>query len=263
MSPSPQNVALSEAESGIATCPNYSKCSAVANCTLELSQIEPEDERRGSRDPRVLLVTEAPDSESSQGSAYQGPTSQRIMSLFRDERYGISLADSASSNFPLFLKENDIYVTSAVKCEVEMGQAQGIDYYVITSCRERYLQPQIDAMGELDLMLAFGSIATSSLLGRGNIDDFTSMIGRMGTGILNSEQGYDPPLVLLPHPSGNNPYFNPPIINPETPQSLWGYRIRFRKALSFVRDVLREIEYEVREGPPNSWVTPDGLDQFG
>ena len=256
------NSDLLKAESGISTCNNFSKCSGSSECSLSLSSVEPGDERRGSRDPRVLIVTEAPDRESSEGSAYSGGISNRLVSMFCDEKYGIGLSQRDEDSFPEFLTRNRFYATSAIKCHFE-GSSSNVGDYVISQCRNRYLENQIEALEDLELMIPMGNVAAASVTRRSvSSVKITSRIGSHGRGIFPNYSRYDIPVVLLPHPSGNNLYANPPVIDPSGKPEHWAYKVRFRQALVFIRETLQELGYDVFKKSPSSWDSPPGLSGF-
>lgn len=259
---SPTNSALLEAESGISSCENYDACNGGASCDLALSSVEPGDIRRGSRKPRVLIITEAPDKVSSEEAAYSGGLSKRLISIFCDEKYGIGLGRTEDVDFPEFLSDHRFYATSAIKCHISGGGGE-VGNYVIPQCRNRYLDEQIEALNELELIIPMGNVAAASLT-RQSISSVsvTSLIGHQGQGIFPNHGRYNLPVVLLPHPSGNNPYANPPIIDASGNADSWAYKIRFRHALTFIREVLRDLDYDVFRNSPSSWERPPGLSEF-
>jgi uracil-DNA glycosylase len=239
-----------------------SRCSDNSACNLSLSSVEPGDERRGSRDPLVLIVTEAPDKESSEGSAYSGGLSNRIISMFCDEKYGIGLEHTEEDAFPEFLVNYRFYATSAIKCHLEGGTSE-VANYVISQCRDRFLEKQIKALENLELIITMGNVAAASITRQSLTSiSITSRIGNQGRGLFPDHSRYELPVVLLPHLSGNNPYSNPPVINSSGNPSYWGYKMRFRRALVFIRDILREMDYEVLTTSPSCWDRPPGLSEF-
>ncbi|MHB9288110.1 uracil-DNA glycosylase family protein [Halobacteriales archaeon Cl-PHB] len=257
--PNPQ---LEEAESGISCCNNFPKCSGASDCQLSLSSIEPGDERRGSRDPQIAIVTEAPDETSSEGSAYSGGISDRIVSLFCEEEYGIGLSGSSGDSFSQFLREKRIYATSAIKCYVT-GDVTEVGDYVTTQCYQRYLEDQIQALPNLELIIPMGNVASAAFTSNAPSSvGITSLVGMDDRGIITDHDDYDVPIVLLPHPSGNNPYANPPIIDPDGNPRYWSYRERFQKALIFIRDTLDGLGYGVSRNSPSSWDSDGGLSDF-
>lgn len=257
------NKELEKAESGIGSCPNFDKCKASTPCSLALSSIQPQDERRGSRDPVLLLVTEAPDEESSKGSAYSGSTSRRVMSIFHEEKYGIQLQESQPDTFEEFLIKNRIYTTSAVKCFAKECNIANVGNYVIDSCKEAYLTNQIESMENLKLIIPMGDVATSSILKRDTSQfKLSEIIGKMNTGIFTKEMWGNPKVVVFPHPSGLNRLSNPPILNAKNKPSIRKYKLNFRKALTHVREEMAQLGYNVPEESPDIWETPTGLSDF-
>lgn len=255
--------ALENAESGIQDCPEFGACNAATDCTLSLSQIPPRASRRGSRNPRILLVTEAPDEESSGGTAYQGSTSTRMKNFFCREDYGIGLDDGNFDSFTEFLQENQIYATSAVKCCIAEGGGSDISEHVIETCTEMYLEKQIQAMSELELIIPMGVIATSAILGK-SPDRFqlTSILGRRNQGVFQNYDKWGADVVVLPHPSGMNPLSNPPVVDGEGSRSRWRDVESFRRALEEIRNRLNSMGYDVLDGNPTCWDSPDGLSRF-
>jgi len=255
--------ALENAESGFQDCPELERCNAVSDCTLNLSQIPPGASRRGSRDPKILLVTEAPDEASSEGTAYQGSTSTRMQNFFCREDYGIGLDKDDSDSFSEFLQENRIYATSAVKCCIAKGSASDVGSYVIDTCSEKYLENQIEAMPNLELIIPMGVVATAAVL-RTNPDDLqlTSILGRQNHGVFQNYDDWGADVVVLPHPSGMSPLSNPPVVDGEGSKSRWRNVESFRRALGEIRDRLGSMGYDVLDGNPTCWDSPDGLSRF-
>lgn len=260
--PTHNNPDLFEAEKGISSCNNYSNCNGQSRHDLSLSSVPPGDDRRGSRDPRILIVTEAPDSSSSEGSAYSGGLSDRLISLLSGENYGIGLNRQESDSFSDFLKRHRIYATSAVKCHFE-GGGSNVGDYVVRNCRDIFLQRQIDALQDLELILPMGNVAAASILRKSlSMVKITSLIGTQGDGIHQEHSRYNVPVVLLPHPSGNSMWANAPLIDSNGDPQYWSYKIRFRRALVFIREVLKNMGYEVFKNSPKSWDRPPGLSGF-
>jgi hypothetical protein len=256
------NRELTEAESGISSCDNFPQCSGASDCELSLSSIQPGDERRGSRDPQIALVTEAPDEASSKGSAYSGGISDRILSIFCDENYGIGLSSPSDSSFPEFLTENQIYATSAIKCYVG-GDVTGVGSYVTDECYKRYLEKQLQALPNLELIIPMGNVAAAAFTSHSPSSvEITSLVGVDGRGIIRDHDDYQAPVVLLPHPSGNNPYANPPVINPDVSPRYLRFREKFQNALTFIRDTLNTLGYGVSRNSPSSWDSTGGLSDF-
>lgn len=258
-----RNPELAAAEKGISDCDNFDECNQASNCLLELSSIQPNDDRRGHRDPRVLLVTEAPDKESSQGSAYEGSISGRIQSIFRREDYGIGLSDNSDS-FVEFLQSNRFYATSAVKCYIGESTITSISRKVISNCHEMYLRNQIHSMANLELVIPMGKVAAESLLSA-NLSDrkLTTVIGTQNVGIIHeSRSEFDAAIIAFPHPSGVSPLSNPPIIKRSEPRHLQRGKEKFQSALREVRQVLDELGYDVLNQDPDSWEGPEGLSKW-
>ncbi|WP_135855174.1 uracil-DNA glycosylase family protein [Halorussus salinus] len=258
------NSSLFEAETGISNCDNFAECCSSTSLELERSDIQPGDERRGSRNPSVLLLTEAPDQKSSEGTAYSGPTSRRMISYFYDEEYGIGIKGEPPDSFSAFLNENDFYATSAIKCFVG-GSVSKVGGHVVRSCKRKFLSNQVGAMKNLDLVITMGRVATASMLDSTSdpLDiQLSQILGRRGSGILTKEHGRDVPLVAFPHPSGQNPMANPPLINSDDNRKQRNKKIHFRDALIFVRDKLERMGYDVLQDSPDCWDSPGGLSEF-
>lgn len=243
------------------SCSKYDECSSVCSCTVKLSSIRPGDPRRGSREPKIFLVTEAPDQSSSEGTAYEGTISNRIRSIFTEEKYGIGLP-SCDSSFENFLKNHMIYATSAIKCYIG-GSGSDIGSVAIENCKNEYLSPQIAAVESLELVIPMGKVATASVLDWPNMDfQLTDYLGKYNRGIQTEKHGQSPPIVVLPHPSGASPLSNPPLIHASDSRRQIKRKKQFRKALIFIRDRLDEIGYDVLEERPECWDSPDGLFSF-
>lgn len=256
------NIDLLMAENGIRNCENYSNCKRGVESTLNLSDIPPGAERRGSRDPQVLIITEAPDENSSEGTPYSGSLSTRIVNLFCDDRYGISLPEPEDNSFLKFLHYNRFYATSAVKCQVKNG-GSALSDYVISKCHERFLRHQIEAMPNLELIVPMGRIAASSITQHSvSSIQITTLIGRYNEGIFPNHREYNVPIAILPHPSGINPFANPPIIKPSDDRHGQEYKIHYREALSFIRQTLGNLGYDVLEKSPSLWDSPPGLSEY-
>lgn len=254
---------LEEAEAGISDCPLYDTCNSVSECSLSLSQIRPGAERRGHRNPRVLLVTEAPDEGSSGGTAYQGGVSARIENFFCKDEYGIGLVASSFDGFSEFLRNFRFYATSAVKCCISGGGGSDVGRIVIENCTNEYLSSQIEAMPQLELIIPMGSVATAALLRRNPSElRLTSILGSPPQGIQSDHDRWGTDIVVLPHPSGVSPLSNPPIVDGEGGRRQWSRVRSFRSALRAVRDRLDSMGYDVLDDDPACWGTPDGLFRF-
>ncbi len=249
----PTNQALIDSESDIPACPRFTLCNASKAFDLRLSAIKGGDPRRGSPDPKILLVTEAPDPKSGSGEAYSGPSAKRIMNYFLEDKFGVCLDYSRRSSpyFVQFLRQRGIYVTSAVKCTMVRGNAQDLNYDVIRRCREEYLDGQIDALDHLEVIVPLGVIAASSVL---HLAPRTLRLGRIlgisGRGILEADGFYGKKLVVLPHPSGNNYWANPPLPQQDDSAKVSRHKSQFRAALIALRAFLISAGYRLRELPP-------------
>lgn len=253
------NEALIRAEYGIRDCDRLSECDGCSSCSVKLSSIGPGAKRRGSRDPRILLVTEAPDEDSSSGTAYQGGISNRIISMFTESKYGIGLSKTQNASFQDFLVNKRIYATSAVKCYVD-GSTQEVGHAVLTNCKEEYLSKQIDAMPNLELIIPMGKVATASLLERNASSiQITGLLGSAGRGIVTDR---NPSRIIFPHPSGASPLSNPPVIQDSDSKSQVQNKTAFQGALSSVRGQLDDMGYDVVDDDPDSWDSPGGLSSF-
>jgi len=255
------NESLIRAEYGISSCSLHSECDGCSSCSLELSSVSPGDPRRGSRDPKVMLVTEAPDRSSSSGTAYQGGISGRIISMFTEDKYGIGLGTDSTESFESFLEENRIYATSAIKCYID-GPTQDLGHAVINNCKGEFLTPQIDAMTNLELIIPMGKVACASILSRRLSSlKLTSILGKPGRGVLT--EGQRPiPVVAFPHPSGASPLSNPPVLNDADGRETTNRKLQFRTALSAVREEMASIGYDVLGEEPDCWDSPGGLSSF-
>lgn len=253
------NEALVRAEYGIRDCKRLSACNGRSSCSVKLSSIGPGAKRRGSRDPRILLVTEAPDEDSSSGTAYQGGISGRIISIFTEDEYGIGLSKPQKASFQDFLVNKRIYATSAVKCYVD-GSTQELGHGVLTNCKDEYLSEQIDAMPNLELIIPMGKVAAASLLERSASSfQITELVGSAGRGIVTEE---NPSRIIFPHPSGASPLSNAPIIRDDDSKSLIQNKNAFQNALRAVREQLDNMGYDVLDDDPDSWDSPGGLSSF-
>jgi len=184
-----------------------------------------------------------------------------MKAIFCDDEYGISIDQGCDDPFPTFLERNRIYATSAIKCFVD-GDISSSERYVIQSCRERFLDSQISAMPNLELIIPMGTVAACSLLRRSPSSiSITSIIGQMDRGI-RPEGTNDTTVVVFPHPSGINPYANPPIIDEDDGPTWGSYKHQFQGALRYTRDLLRDLGYDVMDEDPDSWEPPEGLFKF-
>ncbi|WP_435147656.1 uracil-DNA glycosylase family protein [Halobaculum sp. P14] len=251
---------LARAEYGISACQEYPTCNATTKCEITLSSIQPGDERRGSRDAKVILVTEAPDQASSEGTAYKGGISGRIRSMFTEQKYGVGLSDS-SGGFSEFLDSHQIYATSAIKCHVN-GSISELGNSVIRNCRSKYLEKQIEAMDDLELIVPMGKLAAASILKR-NYSSFnlTSLVGRQ-RGMVDDPQDWDAPIVVLPHPSGASTLSNPPVFSENDSRQVAKQKDGFRRALVEIRKRLDSVGYDVLDDNPDSWEASGGLSSF-
>lgn len=253
---------LLRAESGIQNCSNFIECNSCSRHKLTLSNISPGAERRGSRDPRVIIVTAAPDAESGQGTPYQGSTSGRMENFFTQDAYGVGL-DNNTSNFSEFLQEMEFYATSAIKCCIHGTSSTDVSSTVISSCRQEYLNEQISAMPDLELILPMGTIAGCSILRKdpGELSLVSSM-GRQNAGIIQEHQEYGKKIILMPHPSGASTYSNPPTMTDGGNREQWNWASSFRNALVELRETLDRMGYSVRDRDPDSWESPGGLSEY-
>jgi len=255
------NESLLRAEYGISSCSLHSQCNDCSSCSLELSSVRPGDPRRGSRDPKIMLVTEAPDRGSSSGTAYQGGISSRIIDMFTNEEYGIGLDTNSTDSFESFLSENRIYATSAIKCYID-GSTQDLGHQVIHNCKREFLSRQINAMNNLELIIPMGKVACASILSGGlSSMKLTSILGKPGRGILTEDQqNYS--IVAFPHPSGASPLSNPPVLKDSDGRTWTGRKLQFRTALTAVREEMESIGYDVLAEDPDCWDSPGGLSSF-
>jgi uracil-DNA glycosylase len=245
------NPELLRLEREIPTCNLFYDCADHAGQIIELSNIAAGDTRRGTHDARILIVTEAPDTRSAKGVAYRGGTGTRIMRMFLRPEYGISVdyEDYGNEGVPGFLKDQRIYQTSAVKCVLH-GIPANLGERVVSNCRQKFLDVQIAHLTSLELILPMGRLAISSVLRR-PLDtlDYESIISRSGRGILQSDRRYGKTVVALPHPSGMNRSFNPPILRNGDSASVARRKQSFARALSAVRAKLVAMGYSVRSLP--------------
>ncbi len=245
------NPELLRIEREIPKCPLFADCAAHAGQRLELSRIAAGDPRRGTHDARILIVTEAPDRRSGQGRAYQGGTGTRIMRMFLRQDYRIALdyPDYGRGGVPSFLQNNKIYQTSAVKC-VLRGATTALGERVVTNCRGKFLDMQIAQLPQLELILPMGRLAAASVLHRHLEDvDLDRIIGRRGIGIQVSDRYYAKTIIVLPHPSGTNRAFNPPVFDASDGPAMSRRKRAFLRALLAVRLKLGAMEYALRSLP--------------
>ncbi len=256
------NPELIKLESEVPTCGLYSDCSRHAGQQIELSNIAAGDPRRGTHDARILIVTEAPDSKSAMGVAYRGGTGTRIMRMFLRPEYGICLdyEDYGREGIPAFLRDMRIYQTSCVKCVLH-GDPSTVGERVLVNCRRKFLDVQITQLPEVELILPMGRLAISSVLHRSlRRLDYESIVGRFGRGIVAVDASYGKMIVALPHPSGANRAFNPPVLRTgDSPGTIRSKRA-FARALAAIRSRLGTMGYRLRELHPSSQVGP--LDKF-
>lgn len=253
MSVSVKSTQMESLEESIGACQGLGRCREESDFSIRLSRIGSKDARRGPYTAKVLIVTESPDLKSSQGRAYAGSTSTRIMNLFLKDEYVVCLdydLRSAKSVWQ-FLIDNRIYRTSAIKCALGSSSAPlQIPTTLIERCRGRFLEKQIGLLGDLELIVPMGKVAISSVLHMPlNLFSIPMILGKWDRGILQQDQHYGKKIVALPHPSGSNPLFNPPI--KRIGDSLETVKVKWRlyKALSVLRSFLEDIGYRLRKKP--------------
>jgi len=239
---------LLQLEKEIPTCPLFTDCESNAGQSIQLSAIAAADPRRGTHDARILIVTEAPDTKSAKGVAYRGGTGTRIMRMFLRPQYriGLDYPDYGTEGLPAFLEKMRIYQTSAVKCVLGVGTAN-LGERVITNCRQKFLDEQVARLHDLELILPMGRLATASVLHRplGSVD-FDEVIGRRGRGLLQADPYYGLMIVALPHPSGINRSFNPPVFRPGDGPNEIRRKQAFVRALLTIRTKLGSMGYTLQ-----------------
>lgn len=252
------NPELLRLEREIPTCNLFSDCADHAGQKIELSNIAAGDPRRGTHDARILVVTEAPDRRSGMGVAYRGGTGTRIMRMFLRPAYGICLdyEDYGREGVPGFLREMGIYQTSSVKCVLH-GSPATLGVRVVKNCRQKFLDVQVSHLQSLELILPMGSLAISSILRRPlETLDYGTIIGRSGRGIFQSDRRYGKTIVALPHPSGVNRSFNPPIQRIGDSPNVARRKQGFARALHAVRAKLELMGYPLRDLSRTDWSGP-------
>ncbi len=245
------NPEVIQLEGQIRKCDLFESCLAAAGQPIELSQIGAGDPRRGSHDAKILIVTEAPDRRSATGSAYRGATGTRIMKMFLRTEYGICVdyPDYGREGLIAFLRDMRIYQTSAVKCMLA-GEPSALGEQVIANCRKRFLDKQIELLADIELILPMGRMAIASVFHVPLTSvDLRSLIGRPGAGILERDPHYRKMIVGLPHPSGNNRQFNPPLIHEGERLADVKFKASFVRALNGIRVKLEKMGYPLRKIP--------------
>ncbi len=153
-----------------------------------------------------------------------------------------------------------IYQTSSVKCVLH-GNPSEVGERVVANCRRKFLDVQISLLHDLELILPMGRLAISSVLHRSLQSlDYGSMIGRSGRGIIAVDENYGRMVVALPHPSGANRAFNPPVLRSGDSPSAVRRKQAFARALRSIRSRLGTMGYRLRDLPSSSRVGP--LDEF-
>ncbi len=249
---------LSEIESEISSCVLFDKCSLLAENSLALSRILPGDSRRGSSDPRILIVTAMPDKTSAESVAYAGNTILNIRKMFLSSSYRVGMDSNLGSKDSVvdFLRSNRIYCTSAVKCY--SGETNFPYQGVVDNCRNTYLDRQILSFHSLELILPMGIIATSAILHIPlRMISMGKFIGKNGKGVLYDDKHYHKTVIVLPHPSGQNKNFNPPKLSSNLRLSEFLRRINFINALNQLREVLERMGYPMKSLPPLEY--PKGI----
>lgn len=238
-----------ELEREIPRCPLFSDCESSAGRPIKLSAIAAGDSRRGTHDARILIVTEAPDTKSGKGVAYRGGTGTRIMRMFLRPEYriGLDYPDNGAEGLPAFLGDLKIYQTSAVKC-VLGGGTGSLGERVIANCRQKFLDRQISCLHDLELILPMGRLAIASIFHRPfDSIELGEIIGREGNGIVQKDRRYRVAVVALPHPSGVNKSFNPPVFKRDDGPGDIRRKKAFVRALTAVRAKLDSMGYGLRD----------------
>jgi len=253
------DAALTQAETGVSECSEFEDCNAVCNIELTLSQIPSGAPRRGSRDAKVLLVTEAPDPSSGEGQAFSGMVARRILRYFTDPAYGIDLDEPSTDDprFTAFLQHHRFYATSAIKCVVEGGGGgggQGVDHEATRRCRSQFLLNQISAHPNAKILVPMGKVAASSVLhSLPSSFQLSSILGKQNAGVFREDPHFGRKTVVLPHPSGSSPLSNPPTPRSSDSRRTAEHKRSFRKALLALREFLAEEGYTVGEAPGSRW----------
>ncbi|HEX9429021.1 MAG TPA: uracil-DNA glycosylase family protein, partial [Candidatus Bathyarchaeia archaeon] len=148
-----------------------------------------------------------------------------------------------------FLRDMRIYQTSAVKCMLA-GEPSALGEQVIANCRKRFLDKQIELLADIELILPMGRMAIASVFHVPLTSvDLRSLIGRPGAGILERDPHYRKMIVGLPHPSGNNRQFNPPLIHEGERLADVKFKASFVRALNGIRVKLEKMGYPLRKIP--------------
>jgi hypothetical protein len=178
--------------------------------------------------------------------------------MFLRSEYGICLdyEDYGREGVPEFLREMRIYQTSAVKCVLH-GSPGILGAKVVENCRQKFLDVQISQLHGLELILPMGRLAISSVLHRPlETLEYGAVIGRSGRGILQSDRRYGKTVVALPHPSGVNRSFNPPVQRIGDSPNVARRKQGFARALRAVRAKLELMEYPLRDISRTVWSGP-------
>src|SRR5207245_7291353 len=161
---------------------------------------------------------------------------------------------------PAFLRDMKIYQTSAVKCLLGRGTASPGER-VIANCRRKFLDEQISRLPAVELLLPMGRLAVASVLHRPfDSVNLEEVIGRQGKGILRPDRNYGMTVVALPHPSGLNRSFNPPVFIPGDHPRDVRRKQAFVRALKAVRAKLEAMGYGLNDLAEEELLGP--LDRF-
>lgn len=229
-------------------CKNFTQC--INYCSIVKSNITNDDPMRGNPNPKILMITECPDIESAKsGSAYSGSSGARMLSMLVEDNYGICLGDRSidyRSNPVDFMNHYEIYRTSAIKCHVRRKDRI---QELIQTCRDSTLKNQIEMMNQLKLIIPMGRIAISAIVGM--MYDKVKPMKIVGSVYGTYQSGeYGCRVVALPHPSGSNIHFNPPIINSADKRYMVESKASFKKSLEVIRAELISHGFYLREYLP-------------
>lgn len=230
--------ALFKIEEGLTHCSRFEFCRAQSQGRLQLSHVMPGNRARGYRDPAIVIVTTAPDSKSARGVPYAGPSGQRMMAMFREVRFGLT-----DRELPGDIPDDQIlgmyrtYRTSAVKCRVTAGQAPC--ERVISECHANVLEPQLDCMPNLSIVVPMGVLATQSVTGMAGTHAADSVGHSYRLRPLWSNRSLR--VIPLPHPSPANPGFSPDL-DGDIDSAVLAQRQRFVRGLQLLRTALVELK---------------------
>lgn len=217
-------------EAQFPSCEEYASCKLRGAPHLTLSTLPAGHPLRGSRDPRILIVTANPDAASTTTRPYAGPTGRNMLRMFWDPAFGLGLGTKPTTEVEevAFLDDLRIYRTSAVKCGLPTGKPNMFEQQ---ACHTKFLQPQLAAMPNLRVILPLGEVAISSVLGLQRPLTVGDYVGKP-RGIRRSSG--QPTIIAMPHPSSANSRFKAPSL------ATLAHLDRQRRSYDFTRDARGE-----------------------